>query len=196
MLPCSIPFVLSSSKNFRLSYNFKVGTISDPLHVKSGVPQASILEPLLFSIYTSLMGTYIQYCKCDFYTDGTQLYYFFYLKNLNQANESINADLVKVSSFYADRGLILNCKKSSAIGFDIQSRRQRALDLKLNYVSLKFSHTVNGLGVLLDQELRFRENINKLIRKAYASFKILFSSIHLLNTNVMRCFRFLIFQLL
>lgn len=52
--------------------------------------------------------------------------------------------------------------------------------LKLNNVSLSLS----DLGLILDHELRFKKNTKKLIRKAYASLEILFSSRHLLNTDL------------
>lgn len=53
------------------------GQVSLVKNVKLGVPQGSILRPLLYTIYTSPLQTSFQNCKSHLYADETQLYFSF-----------------------------------------------------------------------------------------------------------------------
>nr|CAI5849708.1 unnamed protein product [Callosobruchus analis] len=53
------------------------GSFSNYLPVQSGVPQASVVGPLLFTLYTSQFQRYIKYASSHFYADDTQLYLAF-----------------------------------------------------------------------------------------------------------------------
>ena len=50
------------------------GEFSGPLAITQGVPQGSILGPLLFSIYTHRLPEFVSHCKVHMYADDLQLY--------------------------------------------------------------------------------------------------------------------------
>lgn len=54
------------------------GVISTTLDLTKGVPQGSILGPILSSIYTSQLPTRISYSNVQIYADDTQIYKSFY----------------------------------------------------------------------------------------------------------------------
>ena len=81
-------------------------TLSSSLPVTVGVPQGSVLSPLLFIIYVNDMPNVIKHCKIILYADDIVLYYS--STSANEIKKYVNKDLNLIFQWLADNLLTLN----------------------------------------------------------------------------------------
>ena len=84
--------------------------MSDALPVTVGVPQDSILGPLLFIVYINDLPEIVKHCKVSIYADDTILYCFF--SSTVILEDSLNADLTVVAEWLNMNKLRLNFEKT------------------------------------------------------------------------------------
>ena len=102
---------LSNRKQF---VNYK-DTKSDIRNVDCGVPQGSVLGPLLFIIYTNDLPRAIKYSKCILFADDTTLFYC--TKHRNELYNNISMDLNALSDWFKANKLSLNVSKINYMTF-------------------------------------------------------------------------------
>lgn len=161
--------------------------VSNQLFVECGVPQGSILGPLLFTIYTSNFNVSLKFCKFYQYADDTQLLYSFDPKDIDIANNIINEDLNRLTHNSEIHFLRLNPSKSSVMLFGKNKIREtyaNLLNIQINHTPLAISNYIKNLGLQLDTSLRFKEHISAVIRKAYGKLKIIYKNKPSLNKTI------------
>lgn len=174
-------YLTSRSQVVRLGQN-----LSQSRAITRGVPQGSILGPLLFTIYTSHFTSFLNFCLLHMYADDTQMYYSFYPQDYESAIFKINSDLEKLSEISSYHSLSINPTKSALLLFGKKCDRMKIgknLNINVNGCVLELSHTAKNLGLILDDTLRFREHICKVIQRAYMSLRLLYPHRQYLNTN-------------
>ena len=137
---------------------------SNLLKITCGVPQGSILGPLLFVIYINEMNSAIKHYKVHHFADDTNLLYS--NKNLKHLRKHINEDLYMLFDWLCANRLSLNVSKTEFIIFrPHRSATTERITLKLNKTTIFESFNINYLGVILDPNLSWSHHIFELRKK-------------------------------
>ena len=91
------------------------GTKSGLLKIKTGVPQGSILGPLLFLIYINDIVKASEYLYLILFADDTNV--FMHHKDLNSLQNICNIELEKLSQWFKANKLSLNVNKTNYVIF-------------------------------------------------------------------------------
>ncbi|XP_013857613.1 RNA-directed DNA polymerase from mobile element jockey, partial [Austrofundulus limnaeus] len=138
---------------------------SDFMSVNKGVPQGSILGPLLFIMYINDLGQNVPDANMHFYADDTIIYCFGL--TVAKAIESLQRAFDVVQHTFMQLKLILNADKTKLMLFANTKR----VPLTIPTVStldgdiIEMVHTYKYLGFLIDDSLSFKPHIQNLVKK-------------------------------
>ncbi|KAF7246415.1 Serine/threonine-protein kinase RIO3 [Varanus komodoensis] len=147
---------------------------SAPWQLCHGVPQGSILSPLLFNIYMKPLGEVVRRCglRNHQYADYTQLYLSF-STNPGEAVAVLNWCLAEVMGWMRANKLKLNPDKTEVLLVGGSGFREGELNLVLNRVALPPRDKVRSLGVLLDPELSLEAQVTAAARSAFLQLRLI-----------------------
>lgn len=161
--------------------------MSQPELVSSGVPQGSILGPLLFLVYTFDIYSQVDNCDIQSYADDTQISLKFDPIKYDIAANEINKDLEKICEYCEQHKLKLNSDKTVTMLFTSRSNYENLkanLHLKIADQQLVIASQARNLGIVFDQKLKFVEHVNNLLKNSYVRLKLLYANKSILNYKV------------
>ena len=154
--------ILKSYLSDRLQY-VKIGNLkSKNSPVTSGVPQGSILGPLLFLIFINDLPETVFNSKVFLFADDLKL---LYNENLGNAH-GIKQDLDSILRWSYENNISFNLSKCQYINFNITSK----LSPVLGQWSLEQSRTVEDLGITMNDSLNWKEHVELRTGKANKFF--------------------------
>ena len=163
--------LLESYLSNRLQYVTIDNHSSDPLLITTGVPQGSVLGPLLFSLYTSPISNIFLNSKVKFhlYADDTQLYISFSSSESFTNLATLPSTLDSVYSWFTLNRLSVNPDKTEYLLIGTHQQRSKVIDSSLSFcgTSLVPSSHVRNLGVEFDSDLSFNHHISNVCRSSF-----------------------------
>ena len=162
---------LSNRKQY-VSFN---GHSSELLEINCGVPQGSVLGPLLFLIYIYKMTCLILAKVLNFYlfADDTDIYYV--SASLQDLEKMINKELNKLYLWLNVNRLSLNIDKTNYIIFHPYNKPvKHHITIKINKKAINEKEYIKYLGVLIDSSLSWKYQISNTSKKISRALGIMY----------------------
>ena len=143
-------------------------TISSPQKVNFGVPQGSVLGPVLFNIYVNDLVTFLRNCFIVQYADDTQILLESKIEDLEDLIKRAEDILMQAKIYFLENGLLLNEKKTQCIFIGARYFVNKINDnIQINFGGnlLKPMENVKNLGVYFDQFMSFESHIEHVCKK-------------------------------
>jgi hypothetical protein len=137
---------------------------SSALQNKYGVPQGSILGPLLFVLFLNDIIFEVEYCNLSLYADDSNLYRA--ETNISDLEYRLNHDLGQIETWCANNHMVINTAKSKCMLICSPQRRRILPSDKLNLciygMNLENVDQQKVLGLIIDNNLTWRSHIQNL----------------------------------
>ena len=154
------------------TFSVSIGHSSSPsAPVSYGVPQGSILGPILFCLYMLPLGDIIRkhFVSFHFYADDTQLY----LPLTSQESSQSLLDCVEdIKRWMSNNFLQLNDSKTEVVIFAPPNSIPKVSD-SLSHLSTFVKPSAKSLGVIFEPKLCFKKQINNVIKNSYFQLRVI-----------------------
>ncbi len=162
------------------------GKSSDQRDISIGVPQGSILGPVLFQIYVNDLPTYMSSCQISMFADDTAIYASAHMHM--ELELALQDDLHSVSQWLLHNRLSINAKKSKVmlVGTNAKLRCNPELKLFINNVRLENVTEYLYLGVMLDSGLKLNLHVQFVYDKCIKKLGLIAKTRHLFDRQTSR----------
>ena len=144
---------------------------SDIVEAPTGVPQGSILGPLLFLVCVNDLSSVVNHTKLIQFADDIQLLIDFYPSNPSDnemAESKLNEDLKNIYEWCCENSLQINTTKSKVmmIGHPNVLHGNIPPNIEMNHQTLEYVSHSRNLGVTLDKNMTFKTHVSNVLRTA------------------------------
>lgn len=141
-----------------------------------GVPQGSVLGPLLFNIYLNDLIWFIDNGEVCNYADDTTPYSCG--NDLSVLKSNLEGDCSNAIDWFKNNYMKLNTAKCKLL---VGGRKDHTVNIKVGESNIEESNEVDLLGVLIDKDLSFKGHLNGKIKKANSKIAIIKRNQHFLS---------------
>ena len=161
------------------------GTMSGPLAVRCGVPQGSILGPLLFLIYVNDMSSA---CDCDLFLFADDSALLVSDRSKLQVEKALSTELSKMCTWLADNKLSLHLGKTESILFGSNKNLNKADDfiVKAGDCIITQKDEITYLGSILEANLSSDKMATNVIKKINQRTRFLYRVSAMVSRNTLK----------
>lgn len=163
------------------------GTVSESLELPHGVPQGSVLGPLLFCAYMTKLGLIIQRHDLNYhiYADDTQIYLSFDINDSLVAIRQLELCISDIRAWMVEHKLKLNDDKTEFIVISSPHNKKEinGLKIKIGEETIISSASVRNLGVVFDCVFNMQDHITSVCQSCYFHLRNIGSIRRYLNND-------------
>jgi len=176
---------IKSYLNDRFQYVSLENFNSDKIKISSGVPQGSILGPLLFVIFINDLCKSFSSTNFILFADDTNI--FFPTINPSLDEFAINNKLIEIVTWFSSNKLIINHSKCvyMIFGAKILTNQIQNINLKINNIIIPRVTTTKFLGVIIRDNLSWDLHIESVSTKLNKTLGMLYKIRHKLNQEIL-----------
>ena len=150
---------------------------SDRLPVTSGVPQGSVLGPLLYLIYSNDIIDVLNNCFVKIFADDCK---FYLMTKLLPNHLLFIEDIAKIFGWYDANQLRISLEKCLILQLGRYNPRR---EYTANAIKLNPVQRVKDLGVLISNDLEFSENCSVISKKAFQKSALIYKTFSYKSRN-------------
>ena len=181
--------LLSSYLSNRKQYVSNNNNTSNISQINYGVPQGSVLGPVLFLLYINDISRITNECKFVLYADDTNLVFAY--NSALQLEIAMNSVLFKLKNWLDLNKLTINSTKTNYIVFN---KPKICLNIKLSDEKIIRSESIKFLGIIIDDRLCWKQHYESVKSKLYYSISIMRNLKEYLPTYILKLIYFSLFH--